>query len=104
MAYDEALADRIRAQVPADAVEIRMFGGLCWTVDGHMVAGVIRAELMIPVGRDGMPEALVRGAHPMTMGQRTMSGFAGIDDPDDTALDEWISESVARAASLPPKR
>ncbi|MDI6944911.1 TfoX/Sxy family protein [Microbacterium sp. JZ70] len=103
MAYDDELADRIRAFVPADAVEIRMFGGLCWTLRGHMVAGITRDELMIPVGRDGMADALARGAHEMQMGTRTMTGFAGVRSPTDEQLDEWIRESVARTLALPPK-
>ena len=38
MAYDEALADRVRDAVPADGsvTEKRMFGGLAFLVAGHM--------------------------------------------------------------------
>ncbi len=44
MAYDEELAGRIRAAVeaatgPAGYREIKMFGGLCWTVNTHMAVG-----------------------------------------------------------------
>ena len=56
MAYDEALADRIGAAVEAAAGaagyrEIRMFGGLCWTVNTHMAVGATGDDLMVHVGR-----------------------------------------------------
>ncbi|MFV0373066.1 TfoX/Sxy family protein [Microbacterium sp.] len=106
MAYDNGLADRIRAHVPAgsEVAEIAMFGGVCWTLNGHMFAGVLGSALLVPVGRDGMADALARGAHEMRMGQHIMSGFVGVDDPDDVHIDEWLTESVARAANLPPKQ
>ena len=45
MTYDEGLADRIRSAVEAAAGsagyrEIKMFGGLCWTVNTHMAVGI----------------------------------------------------------------
>ncbi|WP_344000516.1 hypothetical protein [Microbacterium paludicola] len=105
MAYDEELADRIRAYVPdtPETREIRMFGGLCWTMRGHMVAGAIRSELLIPLGELELHEALARGAHPLSMGQRTMSGFVGLSHPTDEQLDEWIAAAVARSLTRPPK-
>lgn len=105
MAYDESLADRVRVYTPggATAAEIRMFGGVCWTLAGHMVAGVTGRGLMIPVGRDKMADAIARGAREMQMGGRTMSGFAIVDEPSDEQIDEWVTESLARASQLPPK-
>lgn len=105
MAYDEALADRIRVHIPGGdhVAEIKMFGGLCWTFNGHMIVGLGQTELMIPVGRDGMPDAIARGAHEMKMGERTMTGFAGVVDPTDEQIDEWVAESLARVSDLPPK-
>lgn len=106
MPYDEALADRIRAHIPAGehTAEIKMFGGLCWTSHGHMIVGLTRSQLMVPVGRDGMPNALARGAEQLRMGERVMSGFVGVADPTDQQIDEWVAESAARVANLPPKQ
>ena len=105
MAYDESLADRIREAVGAraDYREIRMFGGLCWTVNTHMAAGVIRDELMLSVGKEGVADALARGAHEMTMGERTMAGMVGVTAPSDEDLGTWIGPAVDRALARTPK-
>lgn len=105
MAYDEGLAARVRAAVTARAEcrEMAMFGGLCWTVNTHMAAGVIREDLMIPVGKDGVEAALSDGAHQMRMGERTMSGMVRLTDPTDEQIDAWVGPAVDRALALEPK-
>lgn len=112
MAYDEALAERIRTAVdtaagPVGYREVKMFGGLCWTVNTHMAVGAIDDDLMIHVGTDGVDEALADGARPATMGERTMGGVvlvAAADLPDAAALDSWVAPAVARARAKPPKK
>ena len=112
MTYDEGLADRIRAAVDAAAGtagyrEIKMFGGLCWTVNTHMAVGTGEDEVMVHVGKDGIDEALENGARPATMGERTMGGVvlvAAADLPDAASLEGWIRPAVERARAKPPKR
>ena len=112
MTYDEDLAERIRAAVdaaagPAGYREIKMFGGLCWTVNTHMAVGTGARDLMVHVGTDGVREALDRGARPATMGERTMGGMvlvAQADLPDRAALDAWVAPAVERAQAKPPKK
>ena len=112
MTYDEKLAERIRAAVdaaagPAGYREIKMFGGLCWTVNTHMAVGAAGDDLMVLVGKGGVDEALERGARPATMGDRTMGGVvlvAATDLPDRDALDAWVGPAVERARTKPPKR
>ena len=111
MAYDEELADRIRAAVEAAAGdsgyrEIKMFGGLCWTVNTHMAVGAGDDDLMVHVGKDGVEAALESGARPATMGERTMGGVvlvAAADLPDSDALDAWVRPAVERALAKAPK-
>jgi hypothetical protein len=111
MAYDEGLADRIRAAVATAAGddgyrEIKMFGGLCWTVNTHMAVGTGEADLMVHVGTDGVDDALAQGARPATMGERTMGGMvlvAAADLPDPASLDAWVGPAVQRAQARPPK-
>ena len=81
--YDEDLAARIRAAVDAAAGpvgyrEIKMFGGLCWTVNTHMAVGTGDADLMVLV--------------------------AAADLPDSNALDAWVGPAVERARAKPPKK
>lgn len=112
MAYDEDLAERIRASVEAAAGptgfrEIKMFGGLCWTVNTHMAAGVGDDELMIHVGKEGVGDALSTGARVAMMGDRIMGGMvlvsaADLVGPD--ALDAWVGPAVERARAKPPKK
>ena len=61
MAYDDALADRIRDALAGHGDRIqerKMFGGLTFMVDGHMTVGVVKDELMGRVGADGEDDAL----------------------------------------------
>lgn len=111
MAYDEGLAERIRAAVhaaagPAGYREIKMFGGLCWTVNTHMAVGAGEDDLMVYVGKDGVDSAVAQGARPATMGERTMGGVvlvAAADLPDPGTLDDWVRPAVERALAKPPK-
>lgn len=112
MTYDEHLADRIRAAVeaaagPAGCREIKMFGGLCWTVNTHMAVGAAGDDLMVHVGKEGVDAALENGARPATMGERTMGGvvlIAPADLSDAAALDAWVGPAVERALAKPPKK
>jgi hypothetical protein len=112
MTYDEGLADRIRAAVEAAAGpdgyrEIKMFGGLCWTVNTHMAVGTGDRDVMVYVGKDGVDDALELGARRATMGQRTMGGVvlvAEADVPDAAALEAWVGPAVERARAKPPKK
>ena len=55
MAYDEDLAERVRAVLPAGAAvaERQMFGGLAFMLGGHMFCGVMKDTLMVRLGPDG---------------------------------------------------
>lgn len=110
MAYDEALAERIRKLTPkSDArSERKMFGGLCFMVGGNMFAGVVRDELMVRVGADGFDEALARPhARPMDFTGRPMKGMVFVGAKGiaaDKDLKAWVKRAFDFAAKLPPKR
>lgn len=106
----DALADRVRehfAPVPG-MTEKKMFGGRAFMLDGNMVVAIMKeGALLARVGKDGYDAALARpGCTPMTMGEKTMSGFVAVDGDvieDDAALAAWLNECLAFAATLPPK-
>jgi hypothetical protein len=52
MAYDETLADGVRAVLLGDPglSERKMFGGLAFMLDGRMCCGVVGDELMLRLG------------------------------------------------------
>ena len=112
MAYDEELADRIRAAVEAATGttgyrEIKMFGGLCWTVNTQMAVGASGDDLMVHVGTDGIADALEQGARPAMMGERTMGGMVLVASADLAvagAMDAWVAPAVERAQAKPPKK
>ncbi len=56
MAYDEALAHRIRATLPGipGIIEKKMFGGIAFMVDGNMACGVSQDSLMVRISPDAL--------------------------------------------------
>ena len=60
MAYDDGLAELLRedlADIATRIEEKRMFGGLCFMLDGHMLCGVHKGGGMFRVGKDNEEEA-----------------------------------------------
>jgi len=104
MAYDEALAARIRARV-GDAVEKKMFGGLAFLVGGNMaVAASGQGGLLVRVDPAESEELVATtNAELMEMGGRRMSGWLRVDVADDAELAEWVDRGVSYARTLPPK-
>ena len=109
MAYDEVLAQRIRAAlhtVPG-LTETKMFGGITFSVDGNMAGGVHKDNLMVRIGPDARDAALAQPhVRVFDMTGRPMRNWilvehAGIQTDDD--LKHWIDQGVAFAQSLPPK-
>ncbi len=110
MAYSEELAQRIRDcledRVPFE--ERKMFGGLCFTVHGHMVAGVVDDELMVRVGPDAYEACLKKPhAREMDFTGRPLKGMvyvgvAGIKTK--RSLTTWLGRGVEFVGSLPPKK
>jgi len=85
----EELADRIRAIVGhrVGVTEKKMFGGMCFMLNGNMVVGSMKdGSMLMRVGPDRHEEAKQRpGVTPMIQGGREMVGFV-------LAADEGISE------------
>jgi len=104
MAYDEALAERIRARV-SGATEKRMFGGLAFLVNGNMaVAASGQGGLLVRVDPDeGADLVASTSARPMEMRGREMVGWLRVDVASDDELAEWVDRGVAYASTLPPK-
>ncbi len=109
MAYDEALAARIRqALAPRpDIDERKMFGGLAFMLRGNMCCGVAGETLMLRLGNDGAAAAL-REPHtrPMDFTGKPLKSMvyvepAGIAAPED--LNRWVNRAADFAATLPPK-
>lgn len=110
MAYDEALAERIRSVLAGrqDVTEQKMFGGIVFMIGGRMAVGVVHDDLMVRVGRDAHDDAVAHPhVRPMDFTGRPTQGFvyvapAGVaGDPE---LQRWVEAGASFAASLPSKR
>jgi TfoX/Sxy family transcriptional regulator of competence genes len=111
MAYDEMLADRIRALLADESAltEKKMFGGLAFLVGGNMaVAASGQGGILVRVDPSESDELVgTSPARPMEMRGRQMQGWLRLDADDvrtDEALSSWVDRGVSFARSLPAKR
>ncbi|MBA2444601.1 MAG: TfoX/Sxy family protein [Nocardioidaceae bacterium] len=110
MAYDEALANRIReiVQTEPGLTEKRMFGGMAFMVNGNMaVSASSKGGLLLRVD-PAQTETLVSEAHVQRfeMRGRKMDGWIRVDAEaleTDDALQSWVSRGFEYARSLAPK-
>lgn len=106
---DDTLADCVRQIIGEDPniSEIRMFGGLCFMLNGNMLAGVMKdGSFLVRVGDEGHDAALKRpGAASMSMGGRTMKGFITVDPIvlENGPLREWIAYATDFVGRMPVK-
>ena len=110
MAYDEALADRIRELVAGEGglEEKRMFGGLSFLVNGNMaVAASGQGGLLARVDPAESAELVAATpAEEMVMRGRSMKGWLRLDskDVEGGELAVWVERGLAFARGLPAKR
>ncbi len=110
MAYDDDLADRIRELLGLEAgvTETRMFGGLAFTINGHIaVTASGQGGIMVRVDPERSDSLVAStGARVAEMRGRPMRGWLRVDAPDlgtDAQLGEWVRLGVTRARTLPAK-
>jgi TfoX/Sxy family transcriptional regulator of competence genes len=111
MAYDEALAGRIRQLMAGErgVKEQTMFGGLAFLVNGNMsVAASGQGGLLVRVDPDESDSLVQKpGVEMMEMRGRRMAGWLRVDAEavrTKKQLAAWVDRGVAFARSLPPKR
>jgi TfoX/Sxy family transcriptional regulator of competence genes len=110
MAYDEELAERIRALIgdePA-VTEQRMFGGLAFLIGGNMAIAASGQGGILVRADPEESEALVAAstARPMEMRGREMRGWLRVEAEDvgsDAELAKWVDVGSTFARSLPAK-
>jgi TfoX/Sxy family transcriptional regulator of competence genes len=109
MAYDEALADRVREVISprADVKELKMFGGVGFTIAGNMAVGVIKEDLMVRLDPGDAEKALAEeGVREFDFSGRPMKGWIFVSPErtsEDDGLAEWVEAGADYAASLPSK-
>lgn len=109
MAYDEAVAGRVRRAVGkiGRITEMKMFGGVAFLIRGNMCCGVIGDRLMVRVGAEEYEDALSQPhARKMDFTGRPMKGFVYVEPAgfsSDKDLDKWVARAGKYVLTLPPK-
>jgi TfoX/Sxy family transcriptional regulator of competence genes len=110
VAYNEKLADRVRAMVGngPEVSERKMFGGLAFMLNGNMFCGITRDDLMVRVGPERFEEALASpGARPMDFTGRPMKGMVFVGQEGhgtESQLRGWVEQTMEYARGLPAKK
>lgn len=109
MAYNEQLADRIRAIIYEydEFIEKKMFGGLAFMHHGNMCVGVIGDQLMARVGPDQYEIALKKKhAREMDFTGKALKGFVYVSTEGvktKKMLTDWITTCINFTDTLPEK-
>jgi len=111
MAYDEGLAELIRADLAetSGVVEKTMFGGLCFMLNGNMLCGVHGKSGggMFRVGKANEAAAKsIDGAGDMTFTGRKMGGMVDVDEDafgDDHRRAALLALAIEFVGALPAK-
>ena len=108
-----ALADGLRPRLaaavkapPAALTEKRMFGGICFLLNGNMLCGAGKNGYMMRTDPASAADAAaLPGGRPVVMQGRTMRGFFWVDPAgaDARAVDRWLALSLAYVSALPKK-
>ncbi len=111
MAYDEKLAERVRARVEGEAglTEQKMFGGLAFLIGGNMaIAASGQGGVLVRIDPPRTEKLLATtAASRFEMGGRSMDGWLRVDANDvrtSRQLAKWVELGVSYARSLPVKR
>jgi hypothetical protein len=110
MAVDQELTQRIRAVVSLDprVSEKRMFGGICFLLDGKILVAARRSGgLLVQCGADAA-EKLTRepGVSYMMMRGKPTPNFVDVEADlveSDEGLQHWIAIAERYVAARPPR-
>ena len=110
MAYSESLALRIRQIVVRrqGITEKKMFGGVCFLLNGKMCVGVWKNSLIARLGTEQEGEALLDPqVKKMDLTGKPMKGWVLVE-PDGVENDEqlsgWIEQALKFVRTLPQKQ
>jgi TfoX N-terminal domain len=110
MAYDEALAERIRAMLAdeEDVTEKKMFGGLAFLIGGNMSVSASGQGGLLLRCEPSETADLVDEPHASTavMRGRAMEGWLRVAPEGvetDEELEKWVTRGVGYARTLPSK-
>ena len=109
MAYDEALANRIRSAMGTDKAlsERKMFGGIAFLHRGLMFVGVSGNKLMARVGKENYQDSLGRmHVREMDFTGKPMQGYVYVEAAgiaNEEQLNFWLQRCKQFVSTLPAK-
>ncbi len=110
MAYDEKLASRVREILsPSKGMaEKKMFGGVCFLLDGKMVCGVLKNDLIAKIGRENHERvAAQKHVRPFDFTGKPMMGMVYVAPEGlktKRELSRWIEMSMENTAAASKKK
>jgi len=109
MAYDAGLAQRVREILEEQTGfnEKKMFGGICYLLNGNMACGILNDDLIVRVGTKSYENALkLPNTRIFDITGKPMKGWIMVSsegyESDEDLLD-WVRQGVMFARSLRPK-
>ena len=107
-AAEASLAQLIREALhPRILPEKKMFGGTCFLMNGNMLCGTYKGDVIFRVGVDDYPQALrEKGAASFIMQGKELTGWVTVSGavlftPDDARA--WIGRAMLYVGGLPGK-
>ena len=109
MAYDEGLAQRVRLLLEGKAGfdEKKMFGGVCFLLNGNMACGILNEDLIVRVGPEKYEKTLKRpNTKKFDITGKPMKGWVMVSAEGhntDENLTYWVEQGIAFTLTLPSK-
>jgi len=108
MSYDESLDNRISeiASEWKDITRKKMFGGICYLLNGNMFCGVYKDYLILRLGEEEAAAALQTPfVRPFDITGRPMKGWVMVEKSGFTGdkLDKWLRKAKLFVETLPRK-
>lgn len=110
MNYDEQLAARIAEVLKGKRTvsQRKMFGGLCFLLNGNMLCGIAKGKLVARVGPEYYEDAL-RSKYAMLMDctGKSLKGMIyvlpkGVESK--ASVRKWVEKSLAYVQTIPKKK
>ena len=107
MPYDKSLAEKMRQALSAKegVSEKKMFGGICFFLNGNMYCGVEVGRYMFRVGKELEAKAVAQGAEVVAFNGRRMGGIVWVAAElcKGKAMKSWLKMAETFVAQLPAK-
>ena len=104
---EDALATQLRGDLAGVVLtERKMFGGICFLLNGNMVTGSMKTAALFRVGKEQDAAALaLADTRPMLQGGKAMAGFVELPRAccNDDRRAKLSAMALAFVQGLPPK-